>query len=245
MKKTLTILALALALILTFTGCSPTESPPATEGSPATSPERLPREDEDGAPSEAPESPPQGTVAGITTGAWSEDGLTFTNAWSDIKFTLPADWIASTPEEMEAQLAVSEDILVNGGNKTAFDLAKLKTAYDFIIGGAVGLPNAILSYENLALSLGSSQMSAEDYYDVVAKQLLAVEGMGYAEVGTTTTTLAGSDCFVATMSVMDGALYQDYYLRKIDKVIMVLILTYTDETAAEAEAFVSSIKTAK
>jgi hypothetical protein len=185
-------------------------------------------------------------IRGAETGSWSEDRLSFTNEWANFRFDLPDGWRALSAEEMETQLSAGEDILVNDGtNRTAIDVALFRTAYDFIVTTEDGLPNAIVAYENLALVPGAGSVDAEGYYEILKPQLLAITSMAYTEVGTSVEIIAGEEYYVGTFAVSGGIFYQDYYLRKVGKVIMSIIVTYTEDTAADAADFLDGIQPVK
>jgi hypothetical protein len=182
---------------------------------------------------------------GIQTGVWSEDGKTFINEWSNILVTLPEGFRALSPEELQSVVGAGEDIIVNDGTlkQSDIDVSKLMSAYDFMVVTEEGLPNAMLMYDNIGLQ---TQVKDEaGYFSNVTTQMEAIEQMGYASVGTSTKTLADEDWFVGTMSVADGMMYQDYYLKKADKIIIGFIVTYTDETKDIADTLVAAVGKAK
>jgi len=181
----------------------------------------------------------------IKTGAWSEDGKTFTNEWSNIKFSLPSGWRAMSSEEISAQVGAGTDVLVNEGmSQSEVDVSKLKTAYDFALVSELGIPQIMMFYENLALTPGNSSIDETAYHEILKTQILAVTQITYKDEGTSTKTVAGEEYLIGRFSAMDGLLCQDYYLRRLGKVMIAMIVTYTPETKAEADRFIASITAA-
>ncbi|MDR0906629.1 MAG: hypothetical protein LBN00_10755 [Oscillospiraceae bacterium] len=180
----------------------------------------------------------------IRTGTWSEN--TFTNEWINIKVTLPDGWRALTAEELQQSVGAGEEIIVNNGtNQAALDVAKMRTAYDFSVMAEVGVPNAMLMYENLALSPLTKNLDESGYFDSMKTQFEAMADLGYSVLESDETVIAGEKYFVGKLSLMDGAAYQNYYFRKFDGAMIGVILTFTADTQADAESFISSITKAK
>jgi hypothetical protein len=182
----------------------------------------------------------------IQTGLWSEDGKTFTNEWANFSLTLPIGYHALSPDEMREVFNVGENIIINDGlyNKSEVNLAMMLAAYDFMIlaDTVMGLPNMVLMYENLGTQPKANRPDEAAYFEILVAGLESLETLAYARAGISTKKLAGDDWYVGTMSVAGGLLYQDYYLKKVDKTIVSLLVSYTDDTRAAADALVASIK---
>jgi hypothetical protein len=183
----------------------------------------------------------------IQLGSWSEDGGTFTNEWSNIKFTLPEGWSAMTEDELNQLLAAGADILVNDGavSQAELDLSGLKTAYDFGVYTGLGMPNVMLTYENLSLTLGAGNLDEQGYYDVLKEQILAVDSLGLVETGVYDKTIGDEKYLVGSFEALDGLYVQDYYIRKDGGVIIAFIVTYNTETRPQADVFMAAITPAK
>ncbi|MDR2357217.1 MAG: hypothetical protein LBD92_03905 [Oscillospiraceae bacterium] len=181
----------------------------------------------------------------IQTGAWSEDGKTFTNEWSNVKLSLPEGYRALSPEEIEQTVGAGEEVVVNDGNRASYDIAKMRTAYDFIIAAAdAGVPNIMLIYENIGASPLTKNLNEGEYFDMMAEQLETMDALNYEATGTETREVAGESCTVGMLMLADGAAFQDYYIRKQDDVMIVLSATYTADTRDAALDVVASIETA-
>ena len=196
--------------------------------------------------SASPESLEQDAKGDIQMGVWSEDNTVFVNKWSGIKFALPDNWRALTAEEMSATIGAGEEMLINDGRTTRknLDMSKTQTVFDFSIMSAHGLPNVAASYVNLALTSDMEFMDEKGYYDVIKRNLLSLSSVDFAEIGTTSKTVASEVYLIGAFSANQGTSFQDYYLRKTDNVMITFVVTYTDETKAEADAFIASIEKA-
>jgi hypothetical protein len=164
----------------------------------------------------------------IQTGTWSEDGTVFTNEWSELKFTLPDGYVASSDEEL-AEMSVDMP--------HAF--------YDFFVqpSDGTGFPNMLLIYENMAWSVATNSLDENRYFDVMSIQFKEMESQGtvYSEIERTTETVAGAEWACAKYSIDDGTDFQDYYMRKVDGVMYEVIVTYSEDTADAAATLLSAI----
>jgi hypothetical protein len=180
----------------------------------------------------------------IQTGAWSEDGTTFTNEWSNIKLLLPEGYRALSPEEIEQTVGMGEEVMVNDGNKTDYDAAKMRTAYDFILATDIGVPNIMLMYENIGINPLTKNIDESGYFDLLTEQLKAADAFSYEVTGTETREIAGTSYMVGMITLADGAAFQDYYINKLDDVIIILNATYTADTRDMAMELIASIEAA-
>ncbi|MDR1589148.1 MAG: hypothetical protein LBS51_03035 [Oscillospiraceae bacterium] len=181
----------------------------------------------------------------IHAGAWSEDGRTFTNGWSNVKLTLPDGYRALSPGEIEEMVGAGEEIVVNDGNKAAYDLAKTRTAYDFIIATDAGMPNIMLMYENIDISPLTKNLDESGYFNMLSEQLKLMDTLSYEELGTETRTVAGENFVVGMVSLAGGAAFQDYYIRKLDGAMIIFSATYTEDTRDAALDVMALIGTAE
>jgi hypothetical protein len=181
----------------------------------------------------------------IQTGTWSNDGQVFTNEWANLRVTLPEGYRSLSPEEIQKVVGFGEEIIVNTGglSKQSYDLSKKRTVYDFIITSEIGLPSFMLLYENIEIQSILSNLDEKGYLNEVKKNLEKIEIVKYISIGTSTKKLAGDDWLVGSFSVKDSNIYQDYYLKKVDKTMIAFIVTYTDKKIADK--FIATIKKVK
>ncbi len=200
------IIALLLALLLAFTGCS------------------------------------QVLKGKITAGTW--DGMTFTNTWSDIKFTLPDDFTILTPDEIAEVNSTGKETMVNNGSNSAeFDIASMKSMYDCMFYLEDGMSNISIMYENLDFG-NQKNVTEADYAKAINDQLAAVTTIKFEPLDSSKRTIAGHE-FYANNLLVNDFVNQTYYLYKFDNAMMCIITTYIGDSEESMNKFLDSITSAK
>lgn len=219
-RKRTCILSLLLAICLIFSGC-------ATSGSDNSS--------------AASEAKMEGT---ITPGTWQDN--TFTNTWSNLKVTLPEGCTARTEAEMGVLFEASTNVKVNDGSTTRdqLDFDKLSTFYDFFITFPEDNTNVTLNYQNL-ISENSRDTTESQYFNTIRQQLEADEDLNFTVKKEYDVMIAGEKFFAGHTSVNDGAVYQDYFLRKVDGAMICLLASYTADSAQSMQDFLNSFTPAQ
>ncbi len=191
------------------------------------------------------EAPIEAEPVEFTLGSWN--GNTFENQWLNMSITAPEGSVIATDEEIAELMGVGTEILAASLDANADAMNKineLKTSYGFMIYDETQSSNAILAYDNLAMTPGGTDMSADEYLDATIETVLAAD-LGYEVLNQDPVELAGKEFSHAKVSLFDGAAYQDYYLYRDmnDDHIACLILTYTEDTKPAADALIDSITT--
>jgi hypothetical protein len=184
----------------------------------------------------------------IEKGAWNEDNTVFTNSWSNIKLTLPDGYYVATREEIDQMLGESQEIFEENDimDESQYDAASLKTWQDFVVAGSeTGVPQLQCTYENLALSASTKQVTDEDYWNIAKEQFTAVESFGFNELESSTATIGGEEFFVGKGEFNNGTVKIDGYIRKQDDVVISLMMTYTSDDEAKAAELIGAISAAK
>jgi hypothetical protein len=174
---------------------------------------------------------------GFAVGAWN--GTTFENTWLNMKFPVSDNWTISTDEEIAQLNEISTDS-DDAGQELLDKIAELKTVYGFMITENETFSNVQLIYENLAMSIGGTKMSEQEYLDSAMEMLPSED---YELLETVTKDIAGKTFTVAKMSAYDGVYSQDFYCYKQGKHMVVMIMSYTPDQAAVIDEFVSGITT--
>jgi hypothetical protein len=262
MKKLQKVLPLLLALALVFSlaACAPkdgAEQPSVTDTPVAAPPDvETPEEtvpEDEVTPEDIPNdlgynevTPPVDNSAArgaIQAGSW--DGDTFTNEWVNIRFTLPSDWSALSAEEMQAQIELG--LAAAGMDESAAamqEAAMARSLNDFTIMGTLGVPNISATYENTEGNPLTANLGAEEYYNVLKLQLSSM-GVEFSEPEDI--VIAGETYLLGKGSIAIGeaAMYQSFYLRKLDGATIIFAATYMDDSEAAVNDFFASITPAK
>jgi len=181
----------------------------------------------------------------MQTGTWSKDGRIFKNEWINLCVIMPEGYRALSQEEIQEAVGLGGEILINDGifNKQTYNLSKILTVYDFFIIAESGIPNFILLYENIGIQSILNNFDEEGYYNEVKKNLEKLDTLTYECIGKSIKNLAGDKWLVGSFHLTDSGVFQDYYLKKIEKTMVVFIITYTD--IEMVDKFISSISKIK
>ena len=159
----------------------------------------------------------------ITAG--EREGDVFTNAWSDVTFTLPSYYeTIDLGEDPPGQL--TDFALLNHDGGTSISLIYVDLSY------------------------GSQQdLTAEGYLDTVQGQLKNSRNKNYTFADSyDRATIAGHEYsamrsrFNFKESPMETPGYQDGYARKFDNAIILFLAVYSDDTKGSVDSFLSSVK---
>jgi hypothetical protein len=182
----------------------------------------------------------------IKTGSWSEDGSTFVNEWSNIKFAMPESMTRLSDEEFQqlSDEAASNTSERPGLTKEKVEVVRQRSAFDFYFTTSTRTLVVMGMYENLEFA-SRAYSSAEDYFNISKDKYLGFSDLGVEYLGPQTATIAGEEYFKGTLSMLDGALYLDYYIRIVDKIAMTISVSYRDDaTKAAGDDFIGSITAA-
>ncbi len=167
------------------------------------------------------------------------DGNTYESEFLNLKFTAPEGYTMLTQDVMDQYAQFSSEIIYKDKDQTQIDYAKAVTVYEMMVQESTsGAPNVNIVLENL---LGK-EVSITDYVEV-SKQQLQASGIEYTFGETTEDVeLAGEkytvlDC-VGTYSGQE--LQQQLYIRKVGGRMMLLTVTYTEDTAEAKDALLAS-----
>jgi hypothetical protein len=235
------ILCLIMVLIIALIGCGKSESVSESK-SESVSESKSESESANKSESES-ESEIKSESEDFSLGSWN--GYVFENSWLNMKFEVPEDWKIATQEEMSTILgAGAEAIDIKGTSTEQLKAAlKMKTSHSFMASNQSGTTNAILSYENLAMTIGGTKYTEMDYLDSVLKILLQQENLEYEFIENSSTEIANKTFETMTLSLYGGALYQEYYCYKKDEFMVTLILTYAPGEEDLKVDFINNIST--
>lgn len=128
-------------------------------------------------PEATPEPTPEPETAELQLGSW--DGMTYTNDWSGISFTLPDTWMLLTTEQILQVVGAGSDVLADSLNMNPDALSAQVSAvdtYDFYAMRADGSASFFCDIVNPAAA-GTPSMTPEEYLQQVGAMMQVVDGL--------------------------------------------------------------------
>ncbi len=156
----------------------------------------------------------------------------------NLRFDVPQGYVMATEEEIDQMVVFAGETIYTDADKQKLDYAKASTVYEMFVQSPTGLPNISVCVEKTMANLTASM-----YLDALKSQLLSIDSMEYTVGdGVASASLAGQDYKVMTASVTynDVEMIQEYYVRKQDDRIVGIIVTYSQDTAADKDALLSA-----
>lgn len=169
---------------------------------------------------------------------------TYESKFLNIKFTLPEGYTLMTQEMMDQQVEFSNEIVYKDKDKKVIDYAKAVTVNEMMATeNTANVPNVNIAIQNL---LGEKVSEAE-YIESLKKQLTDT-GFAYTfDDVKKDVELAGEKFSVLYCSANYNGLElkQECYVRKESGRMMILTVTYTDDTKDAKEALMGSFEAYK
>lgn len=160
----------------------------------------------------------------------------FQSEWLNLQFTPPAYMVMNSEEELQNIMQSGQNTVQQSGI-TDENTVLPETVYEMMASSASGFPNVSLVVET------SPQNSTVDQYFTALKQLLDAAQLGYQyEETVSDAVIAEQDFRVLTASLtMNGyQVFQKYCTRKQGDRFVSVILSYTEDTAAQADEILAS-----
>lgn len=152
-------------------------------------------------------------------GSW--DGNTYHNEFAQLTFYLPSEWDSTPPEDIPEKLGISKEQLKAQPSASFAMLAINPTNY----------ASVTLSFENLDMVFGGSKVTVEDYSDIL--KYVVSQGHDYKFENLYEKELGGNIYTVLECNIPEYGLGMHYYLRKVDNIIVCLLLNYTPNVSIE------------
>lgn len=172
-------------------------------------------------------------------GEWKDN--VYSSQFLGISFTLPAEWAYATDEEIAEMMNLGADLLGNDKEYLA-EIAKVKTVYDMMAQDPATGTNVIVMFENLALSVGGTKLSEEEYAEILKEQLTAVDTLEYTIGEIAKKQLGGHEFTVLSTTVESAGLQQEYYLLKEGKYMACVLLSGATDGIEQVLGQFSSLK---
>ena len=155
---------------------------------------------------------------------------TYESEYLNLKFTTPEGYTMITEDVLNQYVQFASEIVYKDKDQKVIDYSKAVNVYEMMCAEAtINTPNVNIVIENL---LGR-EISIDDYIEASKEQLLAT-GIEYTFSETTKEVeLAGEKYTVLDCigNYNGQELLQQMYVRKVDNRMLILTITYTEDTA--------------
>lgn len=173
--------------------------------------------------------------ATYTPGTFTDAG--YETEFLGFRFNTPDGYALATTEELDQLMGISMDSLTESGDVTEAQAkyAELSSIYELMVTDSMGITNANIVLEKSVIPLNT-------YIEVLKEQLQGMSMMSVTFTGEEEVELAGATYTRLSADVESSgvAMYQDYYLRKVEGYIMCLTLTWADGFEAEKDAIINA-----
>jgi hypothetical protein len=166
-----------------------------------------------------------------------EDSV-YSSAYAGLSFTAPEGWVYATDEELAKLMDLGADKLSEAGMEFSEEALNKQVIYDMQAKDPVTGANVLLLYENLALT-GSTGITETEYIELTMKQLTDADVYQYEFGEITEAELGGQHYQTVLAEMTDYSVFQHYYVRKLDKYILCVIITLpgTDDMTTTTDCF--------
>ncbi len=166
------------------------------------------------------------------------DGNVYKSEFSGITFTKPDSWVFASDEEIAETMNIGADMLDKNNFEKA--VAEAATTFDMMVTDPATNSNVNISYENLEVT-NNEDKTLEEYIDVALEQFKAQDIIEYEIGETEKVTLCGETYsrIITTASYNGVEMTQVYYMRKIDNIIVNVIVTAVNTELSEIESMFS------
>jgi len=151
-------------------------------------------------------------------------GSAYSSTFAGITFTAPEGWVFASDEELAELMDMSTDALSDAGMEFSEDALKKQVLYDMQAKNPVSGANVLLLYENLALT-GNTGISETKYLETTIKQLKDADIYQYTFGEIAETELCSYTWQMVQVDMTDYNVSQYYYVRKVDKYILCIIVS--------------------
>lgn len=175
-------------------------------------------------------------------GTVSEDG--FESKFLNLSFKVPEGFTMVPEETLDQYVQFASDIVYKDQDQNVIDYAKAVTVYEMMCAeSTTNSPNVNIVVENL---LGK-EISEEDYIEK-SKEQLQNTGIEYTFGDTTKDVEIAGDKYTKLDCVGNYSgqeVLQELYVRKVDDRMVVLTVTYTEDTVESKDALLAGFSSLK
>lgn len=174
------------------------------------------------------EEPKTDKNADFIRGVWVDN--VYSNEFLDLSFTMPEGWVSASDEELAEIMGVVLD-QTQDTNAISKEFLSAKVIFDMMAQDATYGTNITLQAENMALTLGGSSYTEEEYVKQTVSQL-EKQGLTCDLSDEVTETTIGSITYKTfNATLYDGAMAQRYLVSVVGKYMVFLTVSYAPEFA--------------
>lgn len=166
---------------------------------------------------------------------------TYESEYLNLKFTAPESYIMATESDMDNIMNSSMDVVYEDADESVIDYIKTTTVYEMMVSSANGTPSLSLMTEKLAFS----NMTVDQYIDSLNSQMESITTSTFSVIGEgETKDIAGETYTIVSYKteIQGIEVFQDYLVRKIDNIMVGIVVTYTSDTEVEAENLIDQFQ---
>lgn len=177
-------------------------------------------------------------------GVITDDG--WESQYWNLRYTAPEGLYMLSEEGLDALMGLSVEMLSEKYTERQQAYLKMTTLYEMMSMNATGDVNAAITVEKLLVK----GMDTEDYKKAAILQLRLMQDpvyeilddSGTAEIAGETYAAVKTTAAVKTAAESDRAYLQDYYFRVVGDRALILLITYTEDTADTAEEILNGFE---
>lgn len=157
----------------------------------------------------------------ISLGSW--DGNTYTNEFLGLTYDMPEDWTRYSDEQIKEVMDIGLEL--TDASEISKKLAEITSVTYMMTSSSTGTNFILMSEKQI------NDVSVKDYAEALKTGLASQTIVNYQLSDTKNETVNGHD-FVTVEAEVSG-MRQKYYMYKLDKYMVSIILTITDGSDAD------------
>lgn len=146
----------------------------------------------------------------------------YTSTYSQLNFSAPSTWVYSSDEEI-AELMDITAAQLSESVKFNEEVLEKATIYDMIVRNPLTGSNIIIMYENLAVQFGGIRYTENQYLESAKQMLSQTQNYVYSDIYEQ--SVSGQKYKVLRAELADMGITQYFYVRKIDKYILGIVVS--------------------
>lgn len=166
------------------------------------------------------------------------EGNTYTSEYGGLTFEKPDSWVYASDEEIAEIMGVGADLISDSGTEFSKKMLEKQSVYDMMAQDKTTGSNVIVYYENLALVVGGTKTTEEEYIELLKKGLTDAAVFQYEFSDVTEQVISGETYLTFTAKLIDLGGTQTYYVRRVDKYMLgVIVSSFGEDNVAEIAGY--------